>query len=76
MIPRAKPCESPTTGGYDANPAVPANFNGFTGWKNKKVGVWAEEAGDLRFNDFRVADNLEAGIEVTYTEWSKPYKST
>ena len=75
LIPRTYPCEDAEEGG-DANPSITAHFNGFTSWKNKRVGAWIEEAGDVHFNDFKMADNLQAGIEVTYMQWSQQYVST
>ena len=39
----------------------------FTAWKCGRVGANAEAIGDVRFVDFKVADNKRAGIEMTYT---------
>ena len=71
MIPRKYPCKSitydvsNTTDPYHNNPSIPANFDGFTGWKNGRNGAIAGKIGDLRFNNFKVADNKLAGIEIS-----------
>jgi hypothetical protein len=73
MVPRENPC-----GGYSYdvnepddpwhnNRLITANFNGFTGWKNNRNGAIAEKVGDVRFNNFKVADNKLAGIEFSLT---------
>jgi hypothetical protein len=38
-----------------------------TSWKNGRNGAIAERVGDVRFHNFRVADNLLAGIEFSLT---------
>jgi hypothetical protein len=73
MVPRKFPCKkveydvNNTTDPWWKNPPITANFNGFTGWKNGRNGAIAERVGDVRFNDFKVADNLLAGIEFSLT---------
>ena len=37
----------------------------FTAYKNGRNGVIAETVGDVRFIDFKVADNKIAGMEIT-----------
>jgi len=61
MVPRRFSC-----GGINGhrNPSVTANFNGMTSWKNGRNGAIGGGLGDVRFNDFKVADNLLAGVEV------------
>jgi len=49
---------------YQSNPLVTANYIDFTGWKCNRVGAIAGEIGDVRFIDFKVADNLEFGILI------------
>jgi hypothetical protein len=73
MVPRKYPCmpivydanvpENP----YWKNPPITANFDDFTGWKNNRNGAIAERVGDVRFNNFKTADNLLAGIEFSLT---------
>eukprot|EP00898_Chlorokybus_atmophyticus_P004648 jgi/Chlat1/5184/Chrsp33S05041 len=59
-IPRQSPCLpiSPS------NPHVPALFESLTSYRNAESGAIATVIGDVRFVDFRVADNPRAGIEV------------
>jgi hypothetical protein len=75
MIPRKYPCRDIT---YDAsnpddpwweNPAITANFYGLTSWKNGRNGAIATRIGDVRFHDFKVADNRLAGIEISECDW-------
>jgi len=74
MMPREYPCESIV---YDAenpddpyhnNRPIPGYFIDFTGYKNKRNGAISERTGDLRWIDFKVADNLLAGVEVSVVE--------
>ena len=72
MVPRKYPCKpivydpnyesNNQTDGWWQNPPITANFYNLTSWKNGRVGAIAMEVGDVRFHDFKVADNLEAGI--------------
>jgi hypothetical protein len=77
MVPRKFPCKGVS---YDAdfaskgqtdpwwnNPPITAHFHGLTSWKNARNGAIAERVGDVRFHNFRVADNLLAGIEFSLT---------
>lgn len=63
MVPRKFPCKPIS----DTNPYITANFNGLTSWKNNRNGAIAERVGDVRFNNFKTADNLLAGIEFSLT---------
>jgi hypothetical protein len=69
MMPRTYPCKpivydpSNETDPYWQNPPLTAEFRNLTGWKNKRNGAIAGKVGDVRFIDFKVADNLLAGIE-------------
>ena len=63
MVPRKFPCRPIS----DTNPSITANFNGLTSWKNNRNGAIAELVGDIRFNNFKIADNLLAGIEFSLT---------
>jgi hypothetical protein len=71
MVPRKYPCKPieydpfNTTDPWHKNPPITANFHGFTGWKNGRNGFIAEKIGDVRMHNFKVADNLLAGLEVS-----------
>jgi len=73
MIPRTFPCKALTFDGdvpddpYWENPFITANFDNFVGWKNNRNGAIAERVGDVRFNNFKTADTLLAGIEFSLT---------
>jgi len=59
MFPRKFAC----SGYADWNPAVTANFTDFTGWKNGRNGAIAGTVGAVVFDNFKVIDNKEAGME-------------
>lgn len=69
MVPREFPCApivrnyTDIADPYQANPYIIANFNNFTGWKNGRNAAIAEKVGVVKFNNFKVADNILAGIE-------------
>jgi len=44
---------------------ITANFYDLTSWKNKRNGAIFEKVGDIRMHNFKTADNLLAGIEVS-----------
>jgi len=73
MIPRMYPCKDiiydpfNTTDPFWQNPLITANFYNVTSWKNKRNGAIAGNVGDVRFHNFKVADNLLAGIEFERT---------
>ena len=46
---------------------ITAEFRDFTSWKNVQNGAIFERIGDIRLINFKVADNLVAGIEVSQT---------
>jgi len=74
MIPREYPCEpivydvNTPDDPYWLNRPITANFDDFTGWKNNRNGAIAEKVGDVHFNNFKVADNIMAGIEFSLTD--------
>lgn len=74
LIPRQDPCRpinynaSNPEDPYHSNPLITAEFINFTSWKNKDNGAIAEQVGDVRFKNFKVADNLIAGIEFSLTK--------
>lgn len=43
-------------------------FEDFTGYKNKRNGAIALNVGDVRFNNFKCADNILAGMEMEQTK--------
>ena len=74
LIPRQFPCKgiyydaSIPENPYASNPLVTANFINFVGWKNVRNGAIFEQIGDVRFINFKVADNLIGGIEISLTK--------
>lgn len=74
MIPRKFPCKgfsydhNNKTDPFWKNPPITANFYRLTSWKNGRNGAIAEKVGDVRFHDFKVADNKLAGIEFSLTD--------
>lgn len=75
LIPRQNPCaalvfdKDTTKPGfpYPLNPVIPAVFKDFTSWKNVENGAIAEQTGAVIWQNFKVADNMMAGLE-----WSAP----
>jgi hypothetical protein len=69
MVPREFPCRpivrdfTNETDPYHANRPITANFNNFTAWKCGRNGAIAERVGVVKFNNFKVADHILAGIE-------------
>jgi hypothetical protein len=43
-------------------------FENFRSWKNKRNGAIALDIGAVRFENFKVADNILAGMEVELTD--------
>ena len=74
MVPRTFPCKgivydhNNTTDPWWQNPPITAHFYRLTSWKNGRNGAIAERVGDVRFHDFKVADNKLAGIEFSLTD--------
>ena len=62
LVPRTYPCLPVHAVN---NPPVPAEFHNFLGYKNKRNGMISEEIGYVSFHDFKTADNLLAGMEVS-----------
>lgn len=73
LIPRLNPCKpifynaTNAANPYASNPLITATFENFTSWKNNRNGAIAEKVGDVRFVNFKVADNLVGGIEFSLT---------
>jgi len=74
MIPRTYPCKpivydsSNPSDPFWKNPLITANFYDLVSWKNKRNGAIAEKVGDVRFHNFKTADNILAGIEFSLTD--------
>jgi len=74
LIPRTYPCmpivedASRPDDIYWKNPLIPAVFQNFTSYKNQRNGAIALDIGAVRFENFKVSDNLLAGIEVELTD--------
>lgn len=69
LVPREKPCQDIS---YDAsrpddpfwqNRPITSRFVNYTGYKNLRNGFISFQAGDVRLENFRVADNILVGIE-------------
>ena len=58
------------------NTPVPACLERFTAWKCQGDGAIGEDLGDVQFIDFKLADNILVGIELTYTDWTELYATT
>ena len=73
MVPRTYPCQAisydvnNTADPFWQNPLITANFYDLTSWKNGRNGAIAERVGDVRFHNFKTADNILAGIEFSLT---------
>jgi hypothetical protein len=52
---------------YWKNPPILTNFENFTGWKCGRNGAIAETMGNVHWNNFKLADNMLAGIEFSLT---------
>ena len=53
---------------YPDNPPIIAEFHNLVSYKNKRNGAIAERIGAVQWHNFKTADNLEAGMEVSMTE--------
>lgn len=72
LMPLIDPCsESIQEGNF-----VTTIFYRLTAWKNRRNGAIAEEVGDIRFEGFKVADNMLAGLEMSYTDYATWYQSS
>ena len=49
----------------ETNPSVPAVYQNFTGWKNKRAAVMGEVLGEVTFSNIKTADNLQSGVELS-----------
>lgn len=67
MIPREHPC-SPID--YETNKPIIANFYNLTAYKNRRNGAIVENTGAVQWHNFKTADNGEAGMEMSETDWN------
>ena len=71
LLSREDPCDS-------SSPFIPANITRQLSYMNRLKGIVGTEVGDLRIIEAAVADNRQAGIEVTTIlkrEWEIPMVS-
>jgi len=74
LIPRQNPCRpfnadmTNPSDPYWENPVIPAKFYNLTSYKNGRNGAIAERVGAVEFINFKTADNILAGIEMSLTE--------
>lgn len=74
MVPRQFPCKPISydplnlADPFHSNRLQKVEFRELTAWKNGRNGAIAGEVGDVRFVDFKVADNYWAGIEFENTK--------
>lgn len=47
---------------FGDNPAIPAVYKNFLGYKNGRCAIIAERIGALQFKNIKAADNKDAGI--------------
>ena len=72
MVPREFPCRkivrdsSNEADPYHKNRPIIANFNNYTSFKCGRTGAIADKVGVVRFNNFKTADHLTSGIEMTF----------
>jgi hypothetical protein len=64
MSPRLIPCQNSS----ESNPWLETRMEDFTSWKNLHDGAISERMADVKFIDFKLADNLKAGIEISFLE--------
>ena len=72
-IPRTKQCAAIN---YDKdsasyNPPIPAQYKNLVSYKNKRNGAIVERAGAIEWINFKVADNMEVGMEMSRTDDNK-----
>ena len=76
IFPILMPLQFPCSPHSDTNPYITTYFYNHTSWKCMRNGAIAEQIADLRFSGFKVADNILAGLEVTYAGYSDYYTTT
>ena len=74
MIPKKNPCgfiwydSSNTDDPWGYNPPITAILEDFVGWKSMRHGAIAKKVGDVRFINFKLADNMVSGAEFGETD--------
>lgn len=69
MVPREFPCSAISWDRnnigdpFSSNHPITADFYDLTSWKNNRNGAIVGTVGDIRFHNFKTADNILAGIE-------------
>lgn len=56
---------------FGDNPAIPAVYQNYLGYKNGRCAIIAERIGALQFKNIKAADNKQAGIEITLPGYAK-----
>jgi hypothetical protein len=54
---------------YWQNPAITAEFLDYTGWKCGRNAAIAERMGDVRWKNFKAADNKRVDLEMSMTDY-------
>lgn len=54
---------------YWKNPAIPAEFHDWVGWKCGRNAAIAERIGDVKFFNFKAADNARVNLEMSMTDY-------
>jgi hypothetical protein len=54
---------------YWKNPSVPAVFKNFTGWKCGRNAAIGERIGDVKWLNFKAADNQRVDLEMSMTDY-------
>ena len=71
LVPREKPCSSfqinrsSESYPFGTNAPIIAEFHNLQAYKNKRNGAIIERTGAVQFHNFKVADNILAGIEFS-----------
>ena len=68
--PRTRQCDPVNNNSTDPNynPPIPAVYENLVSYKNKRNGAIIERAGHIEWKNFKVADNLEVGMEMSRTD--------
>jgi len=54
---------------FHKNPSVPAEFKDFTGWKCGRNAAIGERIGDVKWINFKAADNQRVDLEMSMTDY-------
>jgi len=76
FVAREHPCEPvPSYDGsnmadpYHENRPITSTFDNFKGWMNGRNGIIAKDVSDIRITNFKGADNLLAGVEISLPKY-------